>query len=58
MSGPPQGLGHSWQALGPRFMVVKFQFLARGLWYLVLVPTSTFIAHINKLRQGTPIVLP
>ena len=25
----------------PRIMDVKFQFLARGLWYLVLVPTST-----------------
>ena len=25
----------------PSIMVVKFQFLARGLWYLVLVPTST-----------------
>ena len=42
MLGPLQGLGHSWQEIGPPcIMDVKFQFLARGLWYLVQVPTPT-----------------
>ena len=53
--GPPQGLGHWWQELGPPAGIRQglghsrqdlgplqvFQCLERGLWYLVLVPTST-----------------
>ena len=38
----PEELDQLWQDIvPPTYMDVMFQCLARGLWYLVLVPTST-----------------